>query len=177
MDILPILIVVSLIAFLLIIWVIFGVRWLERSNYDIYGKWILMKELLNKRYGLVSLLVWIVQKYKDDQGELLEGLIDTKEAAIGIKDLTEDKIRLELELSKLINNAIFLGMVVKDLINDGYFLEIKTDIDNLEEEIEKIENEYNVFVDRYNRDLKSFIYLPIKFIFRYREAINFDFES
>lgn len=177
MDLTSILVIVSSVVFILLLWGIAGVRHFSHLRKSIFAQWKVVNSGLKKRQDMIPLLIEILKSYKKDQNVLIETLIGQRMKAAREYKLGAAKIEYEHDLSRSINRVFFLAMIVQDLLKDTAFLEIRSDINRLEDKIDEDSNEYNRLVMTYNSNLNIFFLRPISAIFRFGMMDIFEFEK
>jgi len=157
-------------------WLIIGKKHLQHMQKTTNDEWEMVSERLKKRQSLVPNLVETVRMFHQGQDEMLETLIAmriraAKEYLPGAK-----KIECEYDLSKSINRVVDLGRSVKELSQDTNFLELRTEINDLEKEIEERSNTYNKLVRKYNRVRKKWWLNVISSMFGFKVYNIFEVE-
>lgn len=173
---LEILITVSTIGFLLILWLIVGMRHLSNLQKLVKEQWEVVDESVRLRHNLLPNLIETVRNFDSGQEELLEKLINermraAKEYFSGMK-----KIEYEHDLSGTINNVIDFGKKQGELGKSTNFLEIKKDISDTELDIVTRSKKFNEMVRSYNKSRNSFFMLPISAIFGFKSMNIFEVE-
>lgn len=161
---------------ILLMWLIIGKKHLKHLQKTTNDEWEMVSERLKKRQSLVPNLVETVKMHHQGQDEMLEKLI-----AIRIRAAKEylpgsKKIECEYDLSKSINRVVDLGRSVKELSQDTNFLELRTEINDLEKEIEERSNTYNKLVRKYNRVRKKWWLNVISSMFGFKVYNIFEVE-
>lgn len=177
MDKVNILIIVSTAIFLIILWAIVAVRHLKHLKLSILDEWELVDESLRKRHDLIPNLIETVRMYSQQKEELLEKLIAQRQIAAMAFGSTLPKIEAEHTLSDSVDEVLEVGKEIAELGKDTNFLELKTEIDDLEQAIEiKVKN-YNQMVRYYNSHRRIFLLVPMATIFGFGNINIFEFES
>ena len=177
MNSINILIAASSIVFLLVLWVVVGVRHLKYLKVEIKDQWELLDESLRKRHDLLPNLIETVRGYLQDQEELMEKLIVERHNAALEYYPGAKKIEHEHELSMTINRVIDLAGISVELAKDTNFLELKTEIEDLENNIEMKSKKYNEMVRYFNNHRRMFALQPIAVIFGFGMMNIFEVES
>jgi LemA protein len=176
METTNIFILVSAFIFIVMLWVIVVYRHFKGLQIGIKDQWEVLDEVLRKRHNLLPNLIETVRLFAKNQEAILEQLIDErKKAALeylpGIK-----KIELEHDLSKTIYKVIDFGKTYEDLSKDTNFLELRKEINDLEQNIEVKSKKYNEMVRHYNNHRKLVFLSPISYIFGFKVEDIFEFE-
>lgn len=152
-------------------------RHLKHLKLAILEEWELVDESLRKRHDLLPNLVETVRIYSQQKEELLEKLILERQVAAKERGAQLTKIEAEHILSGRIDKILAMGKEISELGKDTNFLELKTEIDDLEQAIEMKVNKYNGMVRYYNGHRKIILLLPIAAIFGFGNVNIFEFES
>ena len=160
--------------FVLLLWIIVGVKHLRGLKHDIFEHWEIVDEKLRKRTDLVPMLIETVRGYKDH--ESTEKLIRDRMTAAREYGAGGRKIEYEHDLTRQINKVVDLGRIYKDLAKDTNFLEVRKEIDDLEKGIESETKAYNEIVRRYNNHRKFIFLRPLSAAFGLKMENIFEFE-
>jgi LemA protein len=177
MDSINILVVVSSVVFIFLLWLIVGFRHFSHLKKSISAQWKTVNFGLKKRQNMIPLLIEILKGYKKDQNVLVATLIEQRLKAAKEYEASAVKIEYEHDLSKSINRVFFLAMIVQDLLKDTAFLEIRSDINRLEDEIDEDSNEYNKLVMTYNSNRDILFLRPLVAMFGFGVVDIFEFEK
>ena len=170
-------IIVGAGLFVFLLWIIVGVRHLKYLHKELEAQWELVWESLMKRYDLIPNLMETARRFTDKEEVLIEEVIDKRKLACGEKSKGGEKILLEIELSKGINELVGLGVKYPLLAIDTNFLELRKEIDDLENNLEEKTNRYNDMVRYYNRHRNILILRPLALVFRYHLESIFEVEK
>lgn len=163
------------ILFILILWMIVGVRHLNNLKHGVFGQWELVDERLRKRQDVLPLLIEITRRHVKKE-DLMDKLIEERLKAAKEYFPGAKKIEFEFDLSKRIDEVLALSGEEKNLAKDTNFLEIRKEINDLEEEIDARSKKYNEMVRYYNKH-RNFIFVrPLAAIFAFKNFNIFDFE-
>lgn len=176
MGLTNILILVSAVVLLLALWIIVGVRHLKYLKSEIREQWELLDEGLRKRHDLLPNLIETVKIYDQKSEDLFEKVILDRRNAAMENSRGAQKIVVEHDLSADINAAIDLDKTNVDLAKDTNFLELKTEINDLENNIVQKTEKYNQMVRYYNYHRKMFLLRPVAAIFRFGVMNIFEVE-
>lgn len=161
MELINILIIGSAVVLLLVLWVIVGVRHLKGLEAKIRDEWEVVDEGLRKRHDMLPNLIETVRRFSADQESLMQAMIDERAKAAREYRAGAKKIEYEHDLSKTIDKVIDLGKSVAELSKDTNFLELRKEIDDLEQNIEDKSKVYNEMVRYYNRHRRSVFLRPL----------------
>lgn len=170
-------IVVGAVVFLCALWSVVAVRHLKSLKKQVDEQWELIDEELRKRQSILPNLIETVRVYLKDKEELLEKMIAArilaaKEYAAGIK-----KIEYEHDVSILIKEIFDLGKVNAALAKDTNFLELKTEIDEIGNDLEEEVKKYNEMVRYYNSHRNLAILRPIAAVYKFGMLNIFEVET
>ncbi len=170
-------IVVGAVVFLCALWSVVAVRHLKSLKKQVDEQWELIDEELRKRQSILPNLIETVRVYLKDKEELLEKMIAArilaaKEYAAGIK-----KIEYEHDLSILIKEIFDLGKLNMELAKDTNFLELKTEIDEIGNDLEEEVKKYNEMVRYYNGHRNLAILRPIAAVYKFGMLNIFEVET
>lgn len=175
-EFINILIIGSAVVLLLVLWVIVGVRHLRGLRRGIREEWEILDEGLRKRHDILPNLIETVSRFSTDQESLLQKMIDERAKAAREYGTGGKKIEYEHYLSKTIDKVIDLGRSVVELSKDTNFLELRKEINDLEQNIEQKSKKYNGMVRYYNRHRSWILLWPLAAIFRFGVENIFEIE-
>ncbi len=175
METVNILMLVSAIVLILLLWAIVGVRHLKYLRKAIGGQWEVVDTGLQRRHNLLPNLIETVRNYRDDSAELMDRMIRERIKAAKMASPGAEKIEVEHDLSKTIDEVIALSDG-GELARDTNFLELRKEIDDLEENIEKKVKKYNEMIRAYNKQRKGILLRLLSSIFRFKEKNIFEVE-
>jgi len=172
-----ILIVIGSLLILAMLWAIVGVRHLRFLKEGVDEHWELIDEKLRKRQGLIPNMIETVRMFTKDEEELIKTLM--KERMLAAKEYmpTANKIIYEYDITKTINDLFNLGNKYEALKMDTNFLELRKEIDDVENILEERTTTYNDMIRQYNRHLNSIILKPLAKIFGFQPANIFEIEK
>lgn len=172
-----ILIVIGSLLILAMLWAIVGVRHLRFLKENVNEHWELIDEKLRKRQGLIPNIIETVRMFTKEEEELVKKLM--KERMLAAKEYlpTVNKIGFEYDLTLTINDIFNLGNKYEDLKMDTNFLELRKEIDDVENILEQRTTTYNEMIRQYNKNIDSFILKPLAKIFGYQPANIFVVEK
>ncbi|MFA7204955.1 MAG: LemA family protein [Saccharofermentanales bacterium] len=110
---------------------------------------------LKKRYDLVPNLVETVKGYASHEVETFEAVVNARSRAHDSSNV-EDKIRNEGELTKALGRLMVLAESYPELKADSQFLNLQTQLRDLEDEISQSRKYYNGVVKSFNTMIISF---------------------
>ena len=172
-------VIISAIIVLGAFWVIVGVRHIRSLKKDLNDQWEMVDEGLRKRYDLIPNLIETIKSFTSEESELIEKVIQDRQIVAKITSKNSDRIVAEYDLTHDINDLINLGKKYAEtgLKADTNFLELRKEIDDLEQNIEDRTIKYNEMVKYYNKHIKIAILAPITAIWRFRSQTIFEVEK
>lgn len=176
MSLINILIIASAVIIVLLLWVIVGMRYLRHLRSEIHLQWELVDDRLRKRHDLIPNLIETVRMYEKGQEELIKNFIEDRRLAVKEYSLGGKKVEYEHQLGATINKIIDLEKKNAELRQDTNFLELRKEIDDLENNIEEKTRKYNEMVRYYNKHRQLFLLLPLALIFRFEREDIFEVE-
>lgn len=177
MNLTNVLLIIGAAGVLLIFWIVAGIRHLSELKRAITEQWEMVDELLRKRQDLVPNLIETIRRFGDVGEDLIERVIRERRHSALHYGPGSKKIELEHDLSKSINELFDLRKSVEGLGGDTNFLELKTEIDDLEKELEQRSKKYNEMVRYYNKHRKNLVLRPLAVIFSYKTMNIFEVET
>ncbi|SJZ49510.1 LemA family protein [Anaerorhabdus furcosa] len=165
-------IIVIVILAVLVIWAI--------SSYNSFITWknkveeafSTMDVYLKKRYDMIPNLVETVKGYAKHESETLEAVINARNAAASATTM-EGKIEAEKGLSGVLGRLFALTESYPDLKANQNFIELQTQIKQMEEEIANSRKYYNGVVKEYNTRCEMFPSSIIASIFNFKKQPMF----
>lgn len=176
MELVNILIIISAIILILLLWITVGVRHLKYLRDEVRAQFDLIDGDLRKRHDLLPNLAETLRAFDKTKEELIEKMITDRNHAARVGAIGLKKIEYEHELSGTINQIIECGKLNAELKKDTNFLELKKEIDDLEQDVEAKTKKYNEMVRYYNRHRGLVLLTPIALLFNYKPADIFEVE-
>ena len=127
------------------------------------------------RYILPN-LIETVRKFEEGQDVLVERMIQERIKAAREYSPGAKKIEYEHDLTFTINEMVILGKRNPELGRNTNFLELKTEIDDLEQNIEQKTKKYNEMVRAYNSNRKRVYLKPLAAVMGYKVKNIFEVE-
>ena len=110
---------------------------------------------LKKRYNLIPNLVETVKGYASHEKETLQQVIEARNSALSA-DGVKAQTSAEKNLNSALANVFALGEAYPDLKANTNFLQLQTELSNIEGDIEKARRYYNATVRDNNIMVESF---------------------
>lgn len=163
--------------FLAVLWSVVAVRHLKSLKKQVYEQWELIDEQLRKRQSVLPNLIETVRIFAKDKEELLEKMIVARMKAAKEYSRGVEKIEYEHDLSMVINEVVALEKENADLAKDTNFLELKTEIGELGNDLEEEVKRYNEMVRYYNGHRNMAVLRPIASVYKFGILNIFEVES
>jgi LemA protein len=170
-------IIVSSIIFIVILWSVLAVRHLNHLRNKLEDQWELVDEGLRKRHDMIPNIIETIKSYLNDQGEIIKSMIEARENARRNYQAGAKKIEYEHELTSVINTAFALKNNSPELAKDTNFMELKREIDDLEQNLEDKVKKHNEMVRYYNKHRKILPLVPIAKIGKFKAKNIFEVEA
>jgi LemA protein len=167
-----ILIVVSLLA----LFVIATYNKLVRLRNMVEEGWSGIDVQLKRRANLIPNLLETVKGYMGHERELLSKVSELRTQSMKAQDVGE-KGRLEGMLSRSLANVFAVAEGYPDLKANQNFLELQTELSDLEEQIQMARRYYNGTVRNLNIQVESFPSSIIAGIFNFTKGAFFEIED
>ncbi len=126
---------------------------------------------LKKRYDLIPNLVETVKGYASHEKETFEAVVNARAKAHDSTNV-DDKIRSEGELSKALGRLMVLAENYPQLKADSQFLNLQTQLSDIEDEISQSRKYYNGVVKSFNTMVISF---PSMIVAKFAKFVKAEF--
>ena len=131
-----------------------------------------MDVYLKKRHDMIPNLVETVKGYAQHESGTLEAVINARNKAMGATS-TEDKIKAESEVSGALKSLFALAESYPDLKANTNFLQLQTQLQEMEGEIANARKYFNGCVKAFNIKVESFPSSIIAGMFHYTKQAMF----
>lgn len=111
--------------------------------------------ILKKRFDLIPNLVETVKGYAGHEKETLESVVNLRSQGLNAQT-SEEKMQLDKNLSQAVNKILVLSENYPDLKANANFMELQSELSEIETEIERSKRYYNGTVRDYNTAIESF---------------------
>jgi LemA protein len=130
---------------------------------------------LKRRYNLIPALVDTVKGYKNYEAGTLEKIIEARKMSMDAKSPAE-KSAAESLLGASLGKLFALAEAYPELKADTQFLNLQSELSNIEDAIQNSRRYYNAIVRDYNAKLRSFpdVLVAQKYHFTSREYFELD---
>lgn len=151
-------------AFLVFLGTVYNI--LIRLRNAVKTAWSDVDVFLKKRRDLVPNLVATVKGYAKHEKKTLEDVVKARASAVNAQGPSEE-IAAENALSKTLKSLFAVVENYPELKADKGFLQLQTQLQNIEEEIEKARRFYNNTVKRYDDARQTFPNVIVASLFRF----------
>lgn len=165
-------IIISAFAFLVLLWAAVGIRHLLNLRKLLVDSWEFVDEKNRKRHDVLPLMVEIERaSFGGDAAfnALVEELIVKRDQARRIYFASPEKTLAEKSLLECILKLLEMGGKDQKISRNNYFLEIQSEIKNLNSDIENRTREFLITVDRYNKAISGTLLKPLALILKLQE--------
>jgi len=149
---------------------------LVRDRQRTLAGWSDIEVQLKRRHDLIPKLVDAVRQYANYEQATLERVTTLRNEAREIRDAAGQG-ELESGISRGLQSVFALQEAYPELKADRSFLQLQTDISDIESDIQYARRYYNGAVRNLNTRIESFPDLLLARIIAYRQADYFEFEK
>lgn len=129
---------------------------------------------LKNRFDLIPNLISTVQWYADYEKWTLEKVIQARNTYLSAWDNIEDKIKSENQLNAWLRQLFALSESYPDLKANQNFLQLQTELSDLENKIAASRRYFNATTREYNNAILTFPWNLVAKIFWYTKAEYFE---
>lgn len=170
------LIITLVVVALLVLWVVSIYNRLVRLRNTVKSSWSDIDVQLKKRFDLVPNLVETVKGYAAHEKTVLEKV--TQARSLAMQATTPEKMaKAENMLRESLKSLFAVAEAYPDLKANANFLQLQSQLQDLETSIESARRYYNAVVRDYNTLIESFPSNLIAAQFRFRQEEFFQLES
>lgn len=163
---------------LLIVWFIAIYNSLVKLKISSENAWSDIDVFLKKRYDLIPNLVETVKGYAKHEKGTFEAIVKARTQAINVKaDDLEQQIKAENFLTQTMRSLFALQENYPDLKANPQFQQLMSQLDEIEDEIERARRYYNAVVRDFNIKIKVFPSVIVANMSGYRKLPFFEVES
>ncbi len=143
---------------------------------ELRDEWETVLDNLNLRLDKIPNLLETVRNLVPNQEKIIAEIIRLRGESRATTEAGADKVQKELSISQKLRTLVDLGRKEPRLNKDINFLALKTELKQLDAEIEKTAAIYNERVRGYNKTSKLIFMRPIALIFRFPPKPVFEYE-
>ncbi len=170
------LIITLVVVALLVLWVVSIYNRLVRLRNTVKSSWSDIDVQLKKRFDLVPNLVETVKGYAAHEKTVFEKV--TQARSLAMQATTPEKMaKAENMLRESLKSLFAVAEAYPDLKANANFLQLQSQLQDLETSIESARRYYNAVVRDYNTLIESFPSNLIAAQFRFRQEEFFQLES
>ncbi len=166
------------LGFVFLLWIAVGVRHLRVLAGKVESSLGEVFLLIGARYDLLPILVEVLARYSGGSsqfGDFRRNGISNRDKARRMKVASDEKSSTEAAFCKALNDLVWFGDDNDEASTDVLFLEIKKEVEDLGNQIEKKSGEYNDVVLKFNRSVGFWLLRPISLVMRMNEAKKIEF--
>lgn len=167
------LIVISIIAVVLIAWIISTYNSLVTTNERVDNAKAQISTQIESRWDAVKTLIDATKQYSKHEAEVLEGVTE-KRSLIGRNASIKDIENSQAELNGVIGRLIAVSESYPDLKASAVYENTMTSINKFEDYVRNARMIYNDTVTKYNRQIKMFPSSIIAGMFNFVERDYFE---
>lgn len=168
-------IIILIIVVVIVLWAISTYNKLVSLRINVKEGFSTIDVFLKKRYDLIPNLVETVKGYATHEKETLNQVIDARGRAISSSP--EEKSKYEGELSNALSRLLMISENYPDLKADSQFINLQSELEKIESEIEKSRRYYNGTVKNLNKTIQSVPSCIIASLFKFKEEPFFEVEN
>jgi len=174
MDLVNIFIIVGSVIFILVLWVIVGVRHLKNLKIEAKNQWEVTDLKIRNRQDLIPLLIESFRSHVSAQDALIEQLIAERSIASKESTPSANKMVYEGDISETLDKLFGIASSNPEVLKDTVFLEVKSEIADVFDSARNESKKYNDIVRTYNNHRDFLLLKPISRIFGYDVLNIFD---
>ena len=140
------------------------------------ASWADIDVQLKRRYDLIPNLLETVKGYAAFEKETLERVVKARQLGINASTV-HDQGAAESSLSAALRQIFALAEAYPDLKASASFLELKTQLSQIEDAIQNARRYYNAVVRDYNATVDSFPDMAVARLFSFKPREYFELES
>lgn len=165
----------AVIIILIIVTIYFYNKLVTKRNY-MNEAWSGIDVYLKKRYDLIPNLIETVKAYASHEKQLMESITQQRVSAMQSRD-TKEKIQAESGLTQAIGQLIAVAENYPDLKANTNYLQLQSQLETIESEIEMSRRYYNGTVRENNILVESVPSNIIASIFNFQKGTFFEVQN
>ena len=162
--------IVSIIIFLVLIWIIYIYNQLMYLKDDVKKSWLQVENILKKRFNLIANLVQVASRYKPYEQQILNELTNLHTQFKHMRSRTE-KVKLNYRLTELLNQLLVKVENYPDFKVSEHFLFLVTELSDLEFKVKQARENYNDCVEGLNKVKMRFPTYIIANLFGFKDDV------
>ena len=168
--------VVLVLAIIIVCWGIGARNGLVRLKNKMEEAFSTIDVYLKKRYDLIPNLVEVVKGYAKHESQTLENVVKARNNAVNANTTTE-KIEADAQLTNAIKSLNFVVEAYPDLKANATFLDLSSQLKQIESQLAEQRKYYNAVVRTYNTSREVFPKSIIAKMMHLEKAIYFQLDS
>ena len=132
---------------------------------------------LKKRYDLIPNVVETVKGYAGHEKETLESVISARNKAVAGSGDSQERLQAEGELTSALGRLLMLSEAYPDLKANDNFIQLQTQLSDIESDIEKARRYYNGIAAQLNTSIQQFPGNIIASMFGFKPVPFFEAEE
>jgi LemA protein len=159
-----------------IVWAIFAFNRLVRDSQQVKTAWSDIDVQLKRRYDLIPKLVAAVEQYARYEQSTLQTLIELRSRTGQVSDVGE-KGAVESQIGTSLRSLMALVEAYPELKADQSFLQLQSELTEVENHIQYARRFYNGSVRNLNTRIETFPDLIIARLFNYQPGTFFELDD
>ena len=159
-----------------LVWAIIIFNLLIRDRNRVLASWSDIDVQLTRRHDLIPNLTKTVKQYADYERSTITAVTELRAKSLLLNDVTE-KGKVESELEGQLHKLIAVAEKYPDLKADKTFLDLQTQLADVENQIQYARRYYNGAVRNFNTRIESFPDLLVARSFGFHAARYFEFNE
>ncbi len=169
-------IIILLAAIICVVWAIVAFNRLVRDSQRVKTAWSDIDVQLKRRYDLIPKLVAAVEQYARYEQSTLQTLIELRSRTGQVSDVGE-KGAVESQIGTGLRSLMALVEAYPELKADQSFLQLQSELTEIENHIQYARRFYNGSVRNLNTRIETFPDLIVARLFNYRHAAFFELDD
>lgn len=165
-----------IIVTILLVWGIIIFNLLIRDRNRVLAAWSDIDVQLTRRHDLIPNLTKIVKEYASYERSTITTVTELRAQSLKLSDVTE-KGKVESELESQLHKLIAVAENYPDLKANKTFLDLQTQLTEVENQIQYARRYYNGAVRNFNTRIETFPDLLVARCFSFQAARFFEFNE
>ena len=159
-----------------VVWAIVAFNRLVRDRQRVRTAWSDIDVQLKRRYDLIPKLVAAVEQYARYEQSTLQTLIELRSRTGQVNDVVEKSV-VESQIGTGLRSLMALVEAYPELKADQSFLQLQSELTEVENHIQYARRFYNGSVRNLNTRIETFPDLMVARLFNYRHAAFFELDN
>lgn len=170
-----VLILLSLLV-LLFIGAIFLFFYLRGLRGDVMAAWLEVMDQLNVRLDKIPNLIETLRRLTEGQQKLFDSMIELRARTWPLDQPNKERVYAELEVAGKFHECWELIQKFEALPKDTNFLEVRTEVKEVSEDIDRLTIAYNNKARHYNRSREFVLFKPLVLLLGFKRLPILEFE-